>query len=49
MMEILCLIIQGQNPQVEFWRGRLSKSEFKVEFEKVDYMPHVVAKEMGLV
>ncbi len=49
MMEILCLIIQGQNPQVEFWRGHLSKSEFKVEFEKVDYTPHVVAKEMGLV
>ncbi|KAB0664249.1 DUF2971 domain-containing protein [Oryzomonas japonica] len=49
MMEILCLIIQGQNPQVEFWRGHLSKSEFKVEFEKVDYMPHVVAKELGLV
>ena len=49
MMEILCLIIQGQNPQVDFWRGRLSKSEFKVEFEKVDYTPHVVAKNMGLV
>lgn len=49
MMEILCLIIQGQNPQVEFWRGHLSTQEFKVEFEKVDYTPHVKAKEMGLV
>lgn len=49
MMEILCLIIQGQNPQVEFWRGHLSKYEFKVEFEKVDYTPYIIAKEKGLV
>ena len=49
IMEIICLIIQGQNPNVEFWRGKLSKTEFKVEFEKFSYMPHVIAKKNGLV
>ncbi|MDD2736102.1 MAG: DUF2971 domain-containing protein [Desulfuromonadaceae bacterium] len=49
IMEIICLIIQGQNPEVEFWRGKLSKSEFKVEFEQVNYIPHIIAKGIGLI
>lgn len=49
IMEIICLIIQGQNPVVEFWKGKLSKSEFKVEFDQVNYIPHIVAKEIGLI
>jgi Protein of unknown function (DUF2971) len=49
ILEIICLIIQGQNPEVEFWRGKLSISEFKVEFEQVNYIPHIVAKGIGLI
>ena len=49
IIEIICLIIQGQNPDVEFWKGKLSKTEFKIEFDKFNYIPHVVAKKMGLI
>jgi hypothetical protein len=45
--EIICLIMQGQNPNVEFWQGELSKTEFKVEFKKVSYTPHIAVKKCG--
>jgi len=48
ILEIICLIIQGQNDKVEFWRGKLSKTEFKVEFEKFRYAPYLMAKKAGL-
>lgn len=36
-MEIICLIIQGQNPEVEFWVGTRNQPEFKVDFKKKGY------------
>lgn len=36
-LEIICLVIQGQNKDVKFWRGVRSKTEFKVEFESFTY------------
>ncbi len=44
IQEIICLIMQGQNPNVGFWQGELSKSEFKIEFKKVTYTPHIAVK-----
>lgn len=38
-LEIICLVLQGQNPNVKFWKGRRSKSEFKVEFDPFSYIP----------
>lgn len=36
-LEIICLIVGGQNDQVEFWRGRRSREKFEVEFEQFFY------------
>jgi hypothetical protein len=47
--EIICLILGGQNLQVEFWNGKRSEDEFKVNFERFDYIPYIKAKEMGLI
>ena len=47
--EILALIIMNQNPGVQLWQGRRSKSEFSVEFEPVTYTPHLEAKRLGLL
>jgi hypothetical protein len=48
-LEIVCLILGGQNPDVELWQGRRSLTEFRVEFKQVTYTPHIVAKNMGLI
>lgn len=48
-LEIVCLIIQGQNPDVRFFEGKRSETEFKVEFENFTYTSHVEAKLKGLV
>ncbi|MER2541202.1 MAG: DUF2971 domain-containing protein [Azonexus sp.] len=48
-LEILALIIMNQNPGVQLWQGRRSKSEFSVEFEPVTYTPHLEAKRLGLL
>jgi hypothetical protein len=47
-MEIICLILGGQEPGVKFWRGKRSPTEFKVEFEEKQYMSHLEAKRLGL-
>lgn len=47
-MEIICLILGGQNPDVKFWRGIRSEDEFKVVFEQFTYTPYIKAKELGL-
>jgi hypothetical protein len=49
MREIVCLILNGQNPNVELWRGRRSLTEFKVEFDRFTYAPYVVGKKLGLI
>lgn len=42
-LEIICLVLQGQNPHVRFWKGRRSPTEFKVEFEEFAYTPFLKA------
>ena len=48
-LEIICLIIQGQNPDVQFFKGRRSETGFKVEFEGFHYTSHIEAIKKGLV
>jgi len=48
-LEIICLIIQGQNPDVQFFMGKRSETEFRVEFESLTYTSYVEAKRKGLV
>lgn len=48
-LEIICLIVQGQNPDVQFFEGKRSKTEFKVEFSSFTYTCYVEAKRKGLV
>lgn len=48
MVEIICLILQGQNSNVRFWQGKRSEHNFKVEFEEFFYTPYLRAKELGL-
>ena len=47
-MEIICLILSGQNPEVEFWQGHRSEEKFEVYFEKFTYISHAEAKNRGL-
>jgi hypothetical protein len=47
-LEIVCLILRGQNPDVEFWQGSRSQSEFRVHFEHFTYTPYIDAKQSGL-
>jgi hypothetical protein len=48
-LEIVCLIIQGQNPDVQFFAGKRNEIEFKVEFENFTYTSYAEAKRKGLV
>ena len=48
-LEIICLIIQGQNPDVQFFKGKRSETKFKVEFSNFTYTSHTEAKRKGLV
>ena len=48
-LEIICLILRGQNPYVKFWRGKRSATEFKVDFSEINYLTHLEAKERGLL
>jgi hypothetical protein len=47
-IEIIALVIQGQNPNVKFYRTKKSKSTFGVNFEKFTYTSFLEAKKMGL-
>jgi len=40
-MEIICLVLQGQNPNVKFHRGERSQDEFKVIFNEFSYEPYI--------
>jgi hypothetical protein len=48
-LEIVCLILLGQNDRVNLWKGRRSESEFKVLFEPITYTSHLEAKRNGLI
>ena len=41
LLEIICLILQGQNPNVKFYQGTKSRNSFNVVFEEVNYTPHI--------
>ncbi len=48
-MEIICLILLGQNPEVDFWQGHRSEEKFEVYFEKFNYISHIEGKNRGLI
>lgn len=48
-LEIICLILQGQNETVQFFRGTRSQTEFKVEFQAITYTSYLEAKRKGMV
>jgi hypothetical protein len=47
-LEIICLILAGQNESVQLWRGTRSTTEFRVLFEPFTYTSHLEAKRNGL-
>jgi hypothetical protein len=46
-LEIICLILQGQNKKVSFWQGERSSEAFSVHFKRFEYINHLKAKELG--
>lgn len=48
-IEIICLILQGQNPNVRFWQGKKCEDKFDLEFEEFFYTSHIKAKELGAI
>lgn len=47
-VEIICLILRGQNENVKFYHGRRSAAKFKVDFKEFSYMSYLEAKNLGL-
>jgi hypothetical protein len=47
-LEIVSLILAGQNESVRLWKGSRSSTEFRVTFEEFKYTSHLQAKRMGL-
>lgn len=43
-LEIICLILRGQNETVAFWKGVRSTSSFKVDFTRFDYLSYLHAQ-----
>ncbi len=43
-LEIICLILQGQNPNVKFYRALKSKDSWNLQFEEIIYLPHILIK-----
>jgi hypothetical protein len=48
-LEIICLILAGQNEDVQLWRGFRSDTEFRVLFKPFTYTSHIEAKRSGLL
>jgi len=46
-IEIIALILRGQNPSVKLFRGERSTSDFKVDFTEIGYLTHIEAKDLG--
>jgi hypothetical protein len=47
--EIICLILAGQNPNVELWHVARVRDRFELESERFTYTSHVEAKRLGLL
>ena len=43
LVEIVCLILRGQNETVQFFKGTRNDSEFKVEFTPITYKSRLEA------
>lgn len=41
VIEIICLVLMGQNPHVKFYSSERSNLSFKVEFEEFTYTPYI--------
>lgn len=48
-LEIMALVLAGQNEHVKIWTGTRSRSDFSVEFKNVSYSSHIEAKRRGLI
>ena len=48
-LEVVCLIVQGQNPSVQLFQGKRSETDFKVEFNKFTYTSYAEAKRKRLI
>jgi len=48
-LEIIALIVQGQNPDVKFYQGSISEEKYKINFNEVSYTSYVQAKKNGMV
>jgi len=42
-LEIICLILQGQNKTVALWKGTRNPTSFKVDFTRFDYLSYLKA------
>lgn len=40
-IEIIALILRGQNPNVQLYQGKRRADEFKIDFQAVEYTPYV--------
>lgn len=48
-LEVICLVLAGQNDSVQLWQGRRSSTEFRVLFEPFTYTSNLDAKRRGLL
>ncbi len=48
-LEIIALIIQGQNPNVKLYQGTMLEQQYGVNFTEVTYTPYVKANEQKMV
>ncbi|EEX36512.1 hypothetical protein VIB_002827 [Vibrio metschnikovii CIP 69.14] len=48
-IEIICLILQGQNPNVRFWQGKKCEDKFGLKFEEFFYTSNIKAQELGVI
>lgn len=47
-VEIVALILRGQNQSVRLYRGKRSQNEYKVVFDEFQYLTYLEAKDRGL-
>lgn len=48
-LEIICLILKGQNSTIKFWRGFRSSESFSVEFKPFEYTSNLEARKLGII
>jgi hypothetical protein len=49
VIEIICVILQGQTPDVRFWQGKKCLDRFGIAFEEIFYTSNFKARELGLL